>query len=293
MRLLPPHLCLCLLLRLLQITNIVTLTPENGGGTQQSPTVSIPLQVKGCNLPLGLVFNNPFLRTDVTYSWTHSIQATGPTSALVNWGSSTTVPARAVFQRTVTNSAFLLTGEMQLTNPENAPVWVQALQIQCPWTSTIIIQCGVAVGGVGVGFVIPAKGTINCPVNQQIPGVWGADMTQFCRIYAQNYWNIETIQDNIVLNFMAPKQWTRINDCVQWTMFCNSPTGGSRNWLARVTGGPSGGGTRVCGNDNNSPIPDQDATIAIGGTWNGDGDQPGDCGNAMTVSTLLEILQLL
>lgn len=267
------------------ITNTVTLSPDNGGGTLQSQSVSVPLQVKGCNLPLGLVFNNPFTRTDITYSWTHSIQATGSTSPQVNWGASAVVPARAVFQRTVTSATFLLTGEMQLTNPENAPVWVQALQIQCPWTTTFVIQCGVSgVGGLGVGFVIPARGTINCPVNQQIPGVWGADMTQPCRIYAQNYWNIETIRNDQVLNFAAPKQWVRINDCVQWSMFCSSPTGGSPRWQARMTGGPTGGGVRICGNDNNAPIPDQDASIAIGGTWTGSGDQPGDCGNAVTAT---------
>jgi hypothetical protein len=176
---------------------------------------------------------------------------------------------------------------MQLTNPENAPVWVQALQIQCPWTSTIVIQCGVALGGMGVGFVIPAKGTMNCPVNQVIPAVWGAVMTQPCTVYAQNYWSIETIKTNYVLDFMAAPQWTRINGCVRWSMFCNQPTGGTPNWQAQVTGGPTGGGIEICGNDNNVMMPDQDATIAIGGNWIGNGNKPGDCGNAVSVSLLL------
>jgi hypothetical protein len=282
---------LLLLLLLLQITNIVTLTPE-GGGAQQSPTVSVPLTVKGCDQPLGINFNNPQLQTQVTYSWTHSVQAAGATSTMIDWGSSATFPARAVFQRTVTSAVFTVMGQMQLTNPENGPVWVQSVQIQCPWTSTIVITCGNSqFTGTNVGFVIPARGTISCPVNQQVPAIWGADMTQPCRVYAQNYWNIETpINNNIVLNFMAPTRWIRFNDCVIWSTRCDVPTGGSPRWLAQASGGPGPSGSPpICGNDNNAPIPDQQLTISMGGTWTGPGDQPGDCGNAKSVRSLLRL----
>lgn len=281
----------------LQVGNTVTLTPGTTSSTSGvvaqpalvSPSATINLIVKGCDQPVTVTINDLFLRTQATFAWTHTLQATGATSLQVPWGGSGTVPARASFQRSVTAAQFVLQANIQLVNPENGPVWIQALQIQCPWTSTIVLQCGVntafsgSVGSTGSGILIPASGTFNCPVNQQVPGTWGADMTQSCTVYTQTYWNIASQQNNLILNFAAPREWVRINDCVQWSMTCSVPTG-LRDWQPTVAGGPQGSGVRICGNDQNAPIPDQDAAIAIGGGWRGDGTAPGDCQGSVTVS---------
>jgi hypothetical protein len=94
--------CLCV-----ATGNTVKVTPESGGRSQ-SQSVSVPFTVD-CDARLGISFNST-LQTQVTYAWSHTVTATGPTSVLANWGGTARVPAQAAFQRSVASATFSCRG---------------------------------------------------------------------------------------------------------------------------------------------------------------------------------------
>ncbi|KAF8068264.1 hypothetical protein HT031_001951 [Scenedesmus sp. PABB004] len=280
-----------------QITNTIALVVDNGQAADitLSPTqaVTATLTVTGCDVPLGVTVNSVRTQTTLTWQWGHSVQALGGTSLQVPWGGGGTVPARASFQRNAASATFLLNMDISLTNPERAPLYVNSLQIMCPWMASIPLACGgvsSGLGGMGTGFVLPASATVNCPINQPVSATWGTDFSRPCSIMAQTYWNVMTEQTGLVINFASPTNWVRINDCVQWSVRCSVPTG-NVHWTPAVSGGPQFAGVRLCGSDTNAPIPDQEMSIGLGGGWSGDGRSPSDCTSAVT-STCTSTLQM-
>lgn len=280
--------CCQLCLLCMQVGMTVQLTADDYSSTKASPYT---IEVKGCNQPVGIEASGIRTQTALTFAWTQNIQPAGSSSITVNWGGGGTIPARGTFTRTVTSAQFTLSMNLAVTNPEKGPMFINNLQLMCLWGPTISLPCGSYngngynsggyPGSTGTGFVIPASQTLNCPINNlNIPGSWGVDFTQPCQIVATTYWGKASTPNQITLNFAAPAVWTRINDCATWSVTCSPATGNAR-WQPIVSGGPSG--TQICGVDTSTTVPDQTFSIAVSGGFIGAGDQPGDCGNPITV----------
>lgn len=273
----------------------VQLTADDFSSTKAT---SNTIQVQGCDQPVGIQPSAIRTQTGLTFAWTQNCQPVGASSITVPWGGGGTVPAKCSFTRTVASAQFTLSMSLQLTNPVKGPMFINNLQLMCLWGPTITLPCGsfnnIGVNGIGVagtggtGFVIPASQTLNCPINNlNIPGTWGVDFTQPCRIVATTFWGKTTEVNQLTLNFASPVVWTRINDCATLSVTCSPATGNAR-WQPTVAGGPSG--TQICGADTSTTVPDQTFSVALSGGWVGAGDQPGDCGNPVTVRHITHIV---